>query len=452
VLQRLFRQANLLFVSPKTGTRLLLLVLLALVLRLAVMAFLYDEQLNPERDHWRFGYETGRIARSIAEGKGYGNPLFGDTGPTAWMPPVYPYLIAAVFKVFGIYTTASAIVILSLQALLSALTCVPIYFIARKSFGDRAGLWAGWGWAFFPYGIYFPVERIWPTWLATLLLSLLFLIALQLENSAGVWAWTGFGLLWGVTALTEPAVLSVLPALALWGCYRLYKSARCSDAQIAARIAASAIAFLLVVSPWFIRNYGTFHQLVPFRDNLGLELCVGNNGETWQWATYELGPWHSDAEWGEYQRGELSYMAHKRQQALEFIGQHPGWFARATVRRMVYIWTGFWSFDRRYLAEEPFDIPNIFLCTGLTALALIGLRRAFKHNLAMALPYAFVLIFFPLVYYVTHPEVYYRRPIDPILVVLAAYAMSRRRFAEDQPSEIVAATMESDAMAAPATK
>src|SRR5258708_20250716 len=92
---------------------LISMVLLALVIRLVVMVFLLPEQLEPQRDHWRFGYETGRIARSIAQGRGFSNPLFGDTGPTAWMTPVYPYLVAGVFKRSGIYTNTSSPVLLS---------------------------------------------------------------------------------------------------------------------------------------------------------------------------------------------------------------------------------------------------------------------------------------------------------------------------------------------------
>src|SRR5437764_4305205 len=69
-----------------------------------------------------FGWETGRIARSIALGQGFRAPFQDGTGPTAWLAPVYPYLLAGVFKVLGVYTTASAIAILSLNSVFSALT------------------------------------------------------------------------------------------------------------------------------------------------------------------------------------------------------------------------------------------------------------------------------------------------------------------------------------------
>jgi len=88
------------------------------------------------------------------------------------------------------------------------------------------------------------------------------------------------------------------------------------------------------------------------------------------------------------------------------------------------MWTNLWSFSRRYLEAEPLDPPNIFLCTALTVLALEGLRRTFQRGASIAMPYAIALFFFPMVYYVTHPQDYYRRPMDPICVVLAAYTVT----------------------------
>jgi Dolichyl-phosphate-mannose-protein mannosyltransferase len=400
-------------------------VLVALAIRLVVMVFLLPEQLEPKRDHWHFGYETGRIARSIVEGKGFSNPLFADTGPTAWMTPVYPYLVAGVFKVFGVYTKASAIVLLSLNAVMSAIVCVPVFLIARISFGARVAKWSGWAWAFCPYGIYFPVERIWETWLATLLLCLLFLITLNLENENRYSRWVGFGLLWGVAALTSPAMLAALPFLAVWVIYRRH---RCGERWFCVNVVA-AIAFIAVISPWFVRNYEVFHRVVPFRDGMGLVLRLGTKGTTDYWGPYELGPWHNDAEWAEFQQlGELGYMDKKKQQAFEFIRANPGWYVRATVRRAIFLWTGYWSLDPEYLKEEPFDPANIFLCSTLTALALVGLWRAWRVDWSIAMPYALVLFSFPLIYYVTSPEVYYRRPIDPFFVILAVAGVMRKQW------------------------
>jgi 4-amino-4-deoxy-L-arabinose transferase-like glycosyltransferase len=313
-------------------------------------------------------------------------------------------------------------VLLSLNAVLSALVCIFVFLIARIGFGDRIAKYSGWAWAFCPYAIYFPVERIWETWLATLLLCWLFLITLNLENENRAWKWASFGFLWGFAALTSPALLSVLPFLALWVISRRHRLGR---RWFAVNVVAT-IAFIAVISPWFIRNYEVFHRIVPFRDNMGIVLRLGTKGTTSHWAAYELGPWHNEQEWDEFtQLGELGYMDKEKRQAVEFIRANPGWYAWATVRRAFYLWTGYWSLDRNYLKEEPLDPPNILFCTTLTVLALVGLRRGLQADWSRALPYALVLFSFPLIYYITSPEVYYRRPIDPFFVILAVVAVVR---------------------------
>jgi hypothetical protein len=397
------------------------MVLVALLLRLVVVGFLYSERTDPARDHWRFGGEAGRIARSITQGEDFSNPLFGKTGPTAWLTPVFPYLLAGIFKVFGVYSKASAITALAVDSLFSALTCIPVYFIARKHFGRRTAAWAGWMWSFFPYAIYFSADFIWATTLTTLLMSLIFLMALHCGTTSQVWHWAGFGVLCGFGALTDPIVMSVTPFLGAWACYRLYRGGR----RWLAPGAAAVLAVILVTSPWFIRNYRTFHKVIPFRGCLGLEVYFGNNQDSWHWGPPGYHPSDNEDEWKEYQQlGETAYVAKKLRAGLDFINGHRGLYVEMTLRRVVYLWTGFWSFDRRYLREEPFDPANIVLCTGLTGLTLLGLWRAFHDGAATAMPYALVFIFFPVIYYLTHPEDYYRRPIDPLFVVLAAYAIT----------------------------
>jgi 4-amino-4-deoxy-L-arabinose transferase-like glycosyltransferase len=401
------------------------MVLAGFAIRMAVMPFLIGEQLAPERDHWSFGYEAGRIARSIVQGRGFGSPLFSDTGPTAWMTPVYPYIVAGFFKVFGLYTAASAVALLTFNALVSAFTSIPIFLIAKRTFGDRTARWAGWSWVVFPYAIYFPMERLWETWLATLLLSCIFLLGLKLQDEpSGLRGWIGFGALWGLAALTSPTILSILPFLGAWICHRLRREGR----SWLAPSAATLLTLTLVVSPWFVRNYVVFHKFIPFRDNMGMVLRLGTKGNSNHWAQYGLGPWHNDNEWQQFQKlGELGYMAKEKRQAFQFIAQHPVWYGWTSFRRMIFLWSGYWSFDRGYLHQEPLDPPNIFFSCSCTVLALLGLWRAFRQGFDCAMPYALVLLTFPAIYYITSPEAYYRRPIDPLLVILIAYVLSTKK-------------------------
>jgi len=393
------------------------MVLTALAVRLAVIPFVYQDWMDPfVLEHWAFG----RIARSIALGHGFGSP-FAETGYSALLPPVYSYLLAGLFKIFGVETRASVLAALSLNSIFSALTCVPVYLLARQAFGERVAKWAGWGWVLSPYGVYYGADWAWSTCLVTLELAWLFLLAWRLETSSRVRDWLLFGFFGGISALTEPVVLSVVPLLGVWTLYRRYRCGR--SWQLA--MAAASLAALAVMSPWFVRNYEVFHRFIPVRSGFGLELYIGNNGYSTRWVNSSLHPNHNDAELEEYeQAGEIAYMDHKLRQGKDFIRTHPAWFAWMTMRRIVYMWTGYWSFDRAYLKDEPLDPPNILVATTLTVLGLLGLRRVFQRDSSLAMRFAIVFLFFPLTYYVSHPETYYLRSVDPLMVVLAAVAVA----------------------------
>jgi 4-amino-4-deoxy-L-arabinose transferase-like glycosyltransferase len=409
-------------------------VVAALAVRLIVVAFVYQGFLNPGRDHWEFGYETGKIARSILTGNGFGNPYYGgNTGPTAEIAPLFPYIIAGVMAVFGIYTKASAIVILGLNSLSSALTCIPIFFLAKRTFGEREGRWAAWTWAFFPYAVYFSAASMWDHALTALLLSCLLLMAIQLQQSTHAWKWTAFGALWGVSALTCPVVLGTLPFVVAWICYRLHQQ----HMPWLRPAVLAGVCVLMTIAPWMIRNYRTFHQPVFLKDGFPLALLAGNFGNTVHWWNGSIDPCGNPTEMAEYRRsGEIVYMKKKWHEAFDFLKNNPYVFVVRSLRRPVYIWTGYWSFRRDYLREERFDPENIVFCTSFTILALLGLRQAFRTNRDNALLYVSVLLVFPLVYYITHPDIAYRQPLDPLIVILGSQAMlswiTSRKGAEEE--------------------
>ncbi len=395
-------------------------VLIALAIRLAVVAFVYKNFLVEGRDHWEFGYETGKIAYSIANGHGFSNPFWIATGPTAILSPVFPYLMSYVFIVFGAYTKASALVMLGFNCLVSALTCIPIFFLARNSFGLRTAIGATWIWAFFPYAVYFSADSMWSHALVALLVPTLLLIASYLETRTNLWMWAGLGLLWGVTALTTPVVLTIVPFLGGWICYKLHRNGKSWKKP------ALTAAFVLfaTLAPWMVRNSRLFHRPVFLEDNFWMEVCVGNLGDGRYWWNPSVHPAGSHAELEEYrQLGESGYMQRARRLAFDFIEHHPALYLWRCVRRFVYIWTGFWSLNQEYLREEPFDVANIFFCTAFTVLAMTGLYRAFQSSWNATMPYALILLAFPVAYYVAHPEISFRQPIDPALVIFASFAV-----------------------------
>ena len=76
----------------------------ALIVRLACVMLAHTYRVRPYGDHFGFGWEMGRIARALATGYGYADPFSGHTGPTTWVTPAYPLMIAGAFKLFGMFS------------------------------------------------------------------------------------------------------------------------------------------------------------------------------------------------------------------------------------------------------------------------------------------------------------------------------------------------------------
>ncbi len=401
--------------------------------RLVVVALVYQSFLAPGRDHWEFGYEIGHIARSIATGHGFADPYWTHSGPTALLTPVYPCLLAAIFVAFGVSSKLSALVYLACNTLLSSLTAIPIYSIARRSFDRRVATMAAWTWAFFPNAINFSAATMWYHGTVALELSLLFLLVLVLGSAAShgrtqqpvAW-WALLGLLAGLTALTNPVILGIVPFLAIWLAVQRQRR------PILAHGAIALAAMLLTILPWSVRNMRTLHQPVLLKDGLWTEVCIGNCSNSLHWWDGTQHPSGSDYERRQFEQlGEPGYMAAKRTQALAYLREHPRQYLGRSVRRVVFLWTGFWSVNPEYLREEPLDPPNIFFLTALSSLALAGLYLAFRTTEAKPgskqslVLYVLVLAVFPVPYYLTHLDPGYRHPLDPLLVILACSAVAR---------------------------
>lgn len=374
-----------------------------------------------ERD-FDFGFEMGRIGRSIAEGKGFGNPFNETTGPTAWEPPLYPFLIAMVFRAFGVYSRASAIFLLSINSIFSALTCIPIFLIAKKCFDEKVAVWSSWTWALLPSVIFWCTRWVWETSLAALLLATIFGLTLEMEGRAlhdkdGLKLWFLFGLLWGVAGLTNTALLSFLPVSGLWIWYHRIKTGKRSLGGV---ILASVI-FAAFVAPWLMRNYRTFGQFVFIRSNFGAELRLGNGpGANGTWMDY-LHPTKNASEMRRYQHlGELAYVAERKREAVAYIREDYGRFGRLSVRRFIYYWGGLPK-----ASENPVQsFFRISLFAASSLLVFWGLGRSLRKHKPGAWLFFGLLLCYPLVYYVVFPHPRYRHPIEPELGILIIYLIS----------------------------
>jgi hypothetical protein len=263
----------------RVATSLSLIVLVAIGARLA---YGWNEVRQAPRYPYtlQFAQETGSIAHSLAVGKGYSSPYGAESGPTAWLTPVYPLLIAGIFRIFGVESLRSFFASVFMNMIFSAATCIPIFYAGKRIAGRGVAVGAAWAWALFPNAIILPFEWVWDTSLTALLVATLLWATLRLAESQRWRDWCAYGLLWGFLLMVNPAPGVLLPFWLAWLAYRSYQArgpARDATPKLPAgehsvreylvRPALSAAIVFLCCVPWTVRNYLVFHEFVPLRSD-----------------------------------------------------------------------------------------------------------------------------------------------------------------------------------------
>ena len=366
------------------------------------------------------GLEEGRVAWSLANGKGFFGPFPGYETATAWLAPVYPVLWAACLKAWHLNSEAMILLSQTMNCAFSAATCWPIFAIGKKIFGEKVGLASAWAWVFLPYAILMPLEWAWDQSLAALVLALIVAATVHLRTSTSGLAWSGYGLLWGLAALVNPALCALLPFLLGWLVFVRWGSATASG-TLYARV---ALMFVLAVLPWTIRNYYTVDGWVFVKSNFGLELWIGNHPPSY---TRELHPMFS---WPEriqlIMQGEPNYNRAKERMALAYIKAQPAEFLKRFWDRAVDTWSA--KQDSRtdgWIAALGLGHADVWVCSAFSLISFAGVILALFTNGANSFPPAICLFVFPIPYYITHTALRYRHPIDPMLTIFAVYAISQ---------------------------
>ena len=393
---------------------------LSFLLQIVSIGLFHQYRVRPGNDNFEFGWEMGRVARSIALGQGFSSPYDGNTGPTAWEPPLYPYLMGGVFKVFGIYSRSSAWVLLSINSLFATLTCIPIFRIAQRTFGERIAYWSAIAWGLCPYVWYWSVHWIWDTTFTPFLLACIFLLALELCDWPGWQGWALFGALYGIGGLANPTMLAFLPFAGLW----IWRQRHRNGLTSLGGVVVASLVFFAALSPWVIRNYEVFDRFVFLRDDFGLQFRLGNwKGADGMLMAY-LQPNLNRGELEKFQSmGELAYAESCKREAFDWVRENPGRFAVISLKRFFYYWNGV---PRATSSTSPVDFrTSAFLATSV--LALWGLGRAVSKKIPGAWLFAGLILTYPAVYYFVYPHARYRHPIEPELTILIVYLILEAR-------------------------
>ena len=383
------------------------------ILSLALLARLFILWFAVARfpHNWLYtrGIELGTLAQSLVAGKGLSSPFGESTGPTALLAPGYPAIIALVFRIFGSFTFTAAIAVMGMQLLFGVTTVLLIMHVGQVCFGERTANLAGTFWAVSLPLIWMPTI-FWETCLSTLLLVGMMALALRSEQQPSRFLWALMGTYCGLAALVNPALLLALLAMLGWASWQARKTFLYSALL-------SLLFLLLVFAPWPIRNARALGAFIPLRSTVGLELWMGNRAGATGFLDESVFPIFNRGEYDQYvAQGEVAYMHNKSALAREYIRAHPSEFLRLSGVRFIRFWTGSGSREGSVIFVLHAVLTTV---VGTAGAWRLWQRRRFSLAILFLLP----LMLFPLPYYITHAEFRYRLVIDPLLTILAAYAV-----------------------------
>lgn len=367
-----------------------------------------------------FENEVGNVALALADRHGFCCLFRQATGPTAWLSPVYPVLIATIFKLFGTFTLRAFCAAVVLNSVFSALTCFPLFCAAVGVGGRSTASVATWLWAISPIAILLPYAWIWDSSLSAFLAAALLWATLHLCERCDVRGMALYGSLWGISLLTNPALGALLPFLLPW---ILLRSGLSNPKKLQYLVVCAGVVFLMCL-PWTIRNYVQFHRFVPLRSNFAYEFWSGNNEifdpesrEVNRITRYEQTRLYASI-------GETAFLGQKRDAARHFVRTHPGLYMQLCGRRFVTTWFGTDSPLQDFLHGDSAMVRLLlFWNAGSFVLILVGLTRLYREQGTFFVPIAVFPLVFPFTFYIAHTSLRHRHPCDPALAVLMAIAI-----------------------------
>jgi hypothetical protein len=395
--------------ATKPGRRSLFVIYgAALLMRLLAMWSTVTS--HPHTYLFSHPWEMGLLATSLLHHQGYSSPFGVPTGPTAFIAPGYPTLIAGIFAVFGIDTFASALVIMCMHIALGLFTIWLIMHVARTVFNQRTATIAGAFWAVSPPLLFIP-EIFWETSFSACGIIGAIALALRIRRNPTLPTWIGFGAYCALMSLINPALVFSLLAIFGWLAWQ-------TRAQSWKAPALGLLTLVVLFSPWPIRNAYRFHAFIPLRSTVGFEMWMGNRPGANGRLNESIFPMFNKQELATYiDKGEAVYVHEKSTAAWDYIESHPGWFVDMTARRIVRFWIGTGNAP----TSPVFPVHALLTtCFGFAGLALAWRRGQRQFVSLVILP----LLLFPVPYYITHAEFRYRLNIDPLLTVMAAYAVA----------------------------
>jgi hypothetical protein len=238
--------------SPRYPRSLLIVLVLGLLLR-GLFISVHDRPLFSDEK------EYDQLATNIATRAIYSY----DSVPTAYRPVGYPAFVGCLYAILGHHVALVKL----FQALLDTLSALLIYLLLACH-PERTRVFGAALWCFCPSAIFYSSLLLSETVFTFLLVVFAWMLLREQQN--GTSSSVVLGAAAGVLTLIKPtAGLFLLFLLVLLPRIKMSPG----------RIFPVLITFLLVLTPWLVRNYLVFGH-AALSSNGGINLMIGNNPTT----------------------------------------------------------------------------------------------------------------------------------------------------------------------------
>ena len=455
---------------PKPNRGFWSILILALILRLGLV-WVYSTTLG--RDGFMMGDSLSywTLAQQIAHGQPY---EYGWAHARCFRMPGFPAILSPLFM---FQQNAPPLWLPRiLTAVLGTLSVGLTVILARMTVGQRAAIWAGIGAAIFPELLISSVLVLSETAFIPLMLGQLIMILMTLRASSTPRRWIGggmAGILAGLSVLVRPSWALALPVIAAI----LTVSRRTTDSDGGPRKPRSArfhqgivtatcftLSFLLLLTPWWVRNHRLFGHFVPTTLQTGASLYDGWNekatgssdmseidrirldylreesrlkltaerADFWRRQLPQTASsddyWprlknHVTSLWDEIQRVdptvppfEYAFDRHLGELAKEWASDHTGEVARLSWEKILKVWSPFPSSNWSKYPQARWSLALAFITLAVfSALGARAGRRRWQDGWILVFP----ALYFTLLHAVFVGSIRYREPALYGLIILA---------------------------------
>jgi 4-amino-4-deoxy-L-arabinose transferase-like glycosyltransferase len=386
--------------SSKLGNGLLLssLFILALVVRL-----LYIKHSGEYYALTSDGLLYSNMAENFLHGKGLINTVRDKEYVVG---PVYPFLLAALYYLFGLQNYTAVVVF---QTIVSSVTAVLAFQVGRKLSGQVCASIVFASMCFYPPFLYWNRYILSET-VYTFTITL-FLIALTnyTQDTQKKKHIVYLGLVLGSSVLVRPILLPIFPVLLL--CFLI--SNNLSWKKCLSDLALVGIIVSLILAPWWARNFVRYHQFIAVTNYGGYELYCGNNPYTDTQHVFEPETFVTYDQKVVDMVNKLPLEARDREYsnlAKAYILEHPLLFVSRTLAKEINV---FWS---------PLSGKDLIFL-GLGALGAVTSLWSFRRNGFLLLVTAYYSLVISTITVV--PTARYRVPIMPAVIILSSLFLAR---------------------------